>query len=114
MGAPRRRSGSADAGLGAPRALPRPRGRIPSEELHALEGFDRLRYQAGAVFRRALVPDKSVTWAPNAIPAAIRIVKREQIDAVLTTSPPNSINLIGAAIYWRGTRRTRADNAKPA
>jgi glycosyltransferase involved in cell wall biosynthesis len=75
-----------------------PRGRIPSEELHALEGFDRLRYQAGAVFRRALVPDKSVTWAPNAIPAAIRIVKREQIDAVLTTSPPNSINLIGAAI----------------
>ena len=75
-----------------------PRGRIPSEELYALEGLDRLRYQAGAVFRRALVPDKSVTWAPNAIPAAIRIVKREQIDAVLTTSPPNSINLIGAAI----------------
>jgi hypothetical protein len=75
-----------------------PRGRIPSEELYALEGFDRLRYKAGAVFCRALVPDKSVTWAPNAIPAAIRIVKREQIDAVLTTSPPNSINLIGAAI----------------
>jgi glycosyltransferase involved in cell wall biosynthesis len=75
-----------------------PRGRIPSEDLYALEGLDRLRYQAGAVFRRALVPDKSVTWAPSAIPAAIRIVKREGIDAVLTTSPPNSINLIGAAV----------------
>jgi glycosyltransferase involved in cell wall biosynthesis len=75
-----------------------PRGRIPSEDLYALEGLDRLRYQAGAVFRRALVPDKSVTWAPAAIPAAIRIVKREGIDAVLTTSPPNSINLIGAAV----------------
>jgi glycosyltransferase involved in cell wall biosynthesis len=75
-----------------------PRGRIPSEELYALEGVDRLRYQAGAIFRRALVPDKAVTWAPSAIPAAIRIVKREQIDAVLTTSPPNSINLIGAAV----------------
>jgi glycosyltransferase involved in cell wall biosynthesis len=75
-----------------------PRGRIPSEELYALEGLHRVRYQAGALFRRALVPDKSVTWAPNAIPAAIRIVKREGIDAVLTTSPPNSINLIGAAI----------------
>jgi glycosyltransferase involved in cell wall biosynthesis len=75
-----------------------PRGRIPSEELYALEGVDRLRYQAGAVFRRALVPDKAVTWAPNAIPAAIRIVKREGIDAVVTTSPPNSINLIGAAV----------------
>src|SRR6059058_1617726 len=58
----------------------------------------RVRYQAGALFRRALVPDKSVTWAPSAIPAAIRIVKREGIDAVLTTSPPNSINLIGAAV----------------
>ena len=75
-----------------------PRGRIPSEELYALEGVDRLRYQAGGLFRRALVPDKSVTWAPNAIPAAIRLVKRERIDAVLTTSPPNSINLIGAAV----------------
>ncbi|HWH55442.1 MAG TPA: glycosyltransferase [Gaiellaceae bacterium] len=75
-----------------------PRGRIPSEDLYKLEGADRLRYQAGALFRRALVPDKSVTWAPNAIPAAIRIVKREGIDAVLTTSPPNSLNLIGAAV----------------
>jgi glycosyltransferase involved in cell wall biosynthesis len=75
-----------------------PRGRIPSEELYRLEGFDRLAYQAGALFRRALVPDKSVTWAPNAIPAAIRIVRREKIDAVLTTSPPNSLNLIGAAV----------------
>ena len=75
-----------------------PRGRIPSEELYALDGLDRVRYQAGALFRRALVPDKSVTWAPNAIAAAIRIVKREGINAVLTTSPPNSINLIGAAV----------------
>jgi glycosyltransferase involved in cell wall biosynthesis len=75
-----------------------PRGRIPSEDLYALDGVDRLRYQAGALFRRALVPDKSVTWAPNAIPAAIRIVRDEKIDAVLTTSPPNSINLIGAAV----------------
>jgi len=75
-----------------------PRGRIPSEDLYALEGLDRMRYQAGALLRRALVPDKSVTWAPNAIPAAIRIVKREGIDAVLTTSPPNSVNLIGAAV----------------
>jgi glycosyltransferase involved in cell wall biosynthesis len=75
-----------------------PRGRIPSEDLYRLEGFDRLAYQAGALFRRALVPDKSVTWAPNAIPAAIRIVRREAIDAILTTSPPNSLNLIGAAV----------------
>jgi glycosyltransferase involved in cell wall biosynthesis len=75
-----------------------PRGRIPSEELYALEGVDRVRYQAAALFRRALVPDKAVTWAPSAIPTAIRLVRQEGIDAVLTTSPPNSVNLIGAAV----------------
>jgi glycosyltransferase involved in cell wall biosynthesis len=75
-----------------------PRGRIPSEDLYRLDGLDRLVYQAGAVFRRALVPDKSITWAPNAIPTAIRIVREEKIDAILTTSPPNSLNLIGAAV----------------
>ncbi|HEX6491388.1 MAG TPA: glycosyltransferase [Gaiellaceae bacterium] len=75
-----------------------PRGRIPSEDLYRLEGVDRLAYQAAALFRRALVPDTSVTWAPNAIAAATRIVRAERIDAVITTSPPNSINLIGAAV----------------
>lgn len=90
-----------------------PRGRIPSEELYALEGLDRLRYQAGALFRRALVPDKAVTWAPSAIPAAIRLVKREQIDAVLTTSPPNSINLIGAAVKQATGAKWIADLRDP-
>ena len=75
-----------------------PQGRIPSEDLYRLEGRDRLRYQAGMLYRRALVPDKAVTWTPNAIPAAIRLVRREQIDVVLTTSPPNSLNLVGAAV----------------
>jgi glycosyltransferase involved in cell wall biosynthesis len=90
-----------------------PRGRIPSEELYALEGIDRLRYQAGALFRRALVPDKAVTWAPNAITAAIRIVRREGIDIVLTTSPPNSINLIGAAIKQATGAKWVADLRDP-
>jgi glycosyltransferase involved in cell wall biosynthesis len=75
-----------------------PQGRVPSEDLYKREGFDRLKYQAGMLYRRALVPDLAVAWAPNAIPAAIRIVRQEGIDAVLTTSPPNSLNLIGAAV----------------
>jgi glycosyltransferase involved in cell wall biosynthesis len=75
-----------------------PEGRIPSEDLYRLEGVDRLKYRAGMLYRRALVPDLAVAWAPTAIPAAIRLVRREQIDAVLTTSPPNSLNLIGAAV----------------
>jgi glycosyltransferase involved in cell wall biosynthesis len=75
-----------------------PEGRIPSEDLYKLEGLDRVKYQAGMLYRRALIPDKAVTWVPNAIPAAIRIVRRENIDVLITTSPPNSLNMIGAAV----------------
>jgi glycosyltransferase involved in cell wall biosynthesis len=75
-----------------------PRARLPSEELHGLSGTDRLLAQARLAYRRILLPDASVTWAPSAIPAAVRLVKRETIDAVITTSPPVSMNLIGASV----------------
>src|SRR4051812_22665404 len=38
--------------------------------------------------RRAMVPDASVPWNVTAIPAAIRIARKEGIDVILTTSPP--------------------------
>jgi glycosyltransferase involved in cell wall biosynthesis len=75
-----------------------PRARLPSEELHGLTGFERTLAQARLAYRRALLPDASVTWAPTAIPAAVRLVKREGIDAIVTTSPPLSMNLIGASV----------------
>ena len=75
-----------------------PRGRRPAEELHGLTGVELARKQAGLAFRRVLVPDENVTWNVTAIPAAVRIVRREGIDVVLTTSPPNSVHLIGAAV----------------
>jgi len=75
-----------------------PRARLPSEELHGLEGGERMLAQAKLAYRRALLPDASVTWLPTAVPAAVRLVRREGIDAVITTSPPNSMNLIGAAV----------------
>jgi len=75
-----------------------PKARLPSEELHGLEGGDRLLAQAKLAYRRVLLPDASVTWAPTAIPAAVRLVRSEGIDAVVTTSPPYSMNLIGAAV----------------
>jgi glycosyltransferase involved in cell wall biosynthesis len=43
------------------------------------------------------VPDASVLWTATAIPAAIRLVRREGIDVVVTTSPPGSVALVGAA-----------------
>jgi glycosyltransferase involved in cell wall biosynthesis len=54
--------------------------------------------QARLFGRRALVPDENVPWNITAIPAAIRIVREHGIDAVITTSPPNSIHLVGAAV----------------
>jgi glycosyltransferase involved in cell wall biosynthesis len=75
-----------------------PRARLPSEELHGLTGGDRLLAQARLAYRRLLLPDASVTWAPTAVPAAVRLVKREGIDVVITTSPPVSMNLIGASV----------------
>jgi glycosyltransferase involved in cell wall biosynthesis len=75
-----------------------PRARLPSEELHGLEGGELMLARAKLAYRRALLPDASVTWLPTAVPAAVRLVKREGIDVVITTSPPNSLNLIGAAV----------------
>jgi glycosyltransferase involved in cell wall biosynthesis len=48
--------------------------------------------------RRAMVPDASVPWNVTAIPAAIRIARSEGIDVILTTSPPGSVHLVGAAV----------------
>lgn len=74
-----------------------PRGRLPAEELYNKRGLERLRRRAALFPRRVLVPDENVAWALTAVPAILRIVRRERIDMLLTTSPPNSVHLIGAA-----------------
>jgi glycosyltransferase involved in cell wall biosynthesis len=56
-----------------------------------------------------LVPDENVGWNLTAIPAAVRIARAEGIDVVLTTSPPNSVHLIGAAVKRTTGARWVAD-----
>lgn len=75
-----------------------PKGRRPAEELHGKAGLPRLATHARLASRRLLVPDENVSWNLTAIPAAIRIARAEGIDAVLTTSPPSSVHLVGAAV----------------
>jgi glycosyltransferase involved in cell wall biosynthesis len=75
-----------------------PKGRKPAEELHGTQGLERFAKQAQLAGRRLLVPDENVSWNLTAIPTAIRIVKRERIDVVITTSPPSSVHLVGAAV----------------
>jgi glycosyltransferase involved in cell wall biosynthesis len=81
-----------------------PRARRPAEELAAAHGLGRLGLQAQLFLRGLLVPDASVVWAATAAPTAVRLVRREGIDVVITTSPPGSVNLVGAAVR----RLTRA------
>ena len=75
-----------------------PRSRRLADELHGRSGLDLALRRASSVGRRLLLPDENVTWNATAIPKAISIVRREGIDVVLTTSPPGSVHLIGAAV----------------
>jgi glycosyltransferase involved in cell wall biosynthesis len=49
----------------------------------------------------------------TAIPAAVRIARREGIDAVVTTSPPGSVHLVGAAARRLTDARWIADLRDP-
>lgn len=73
-----------------------PRGRLPAEELYGRRGGDRLLRKLWLTPRRFLLPDEDVTWLLTALPVATRIIHRERIDVLLTTSPPTSVHLIGA------------------
>jgi len=75
-----------------------PRGRLPAEELFGRSGFDRLWRRALLTPRRLLIPDENTPWLATALPAALRIVRREKIDVVLTTSPPSSVHVLGATL----------------
>jgi glycosyltransferase involved in cell wall biosynthesis len=75
-----------------------PGGGKPAEKLRGKQGLARAAVHAQLMGRRLLVPDENVTWNVTAIPAAIRLVREHGIDAVITTSPPPSAHLIGAAV----------------
>jgi glycosyltransferase involved in cell wall biosynthesis len=86
-----------------------PRARKLADDVHGRRGLDRLSRHARALPRRMLVPDENVAWNLTAIPAAVRIVRSEGIDVVLTTSPPNSVHLIGATVKRTTGARWVAD-----
>lgn len=75
-----------------------PRSGRASERLAGTTGLARVGTQAGLLGRRLLVPDENLPWSTLAMPVAIRIARREEIDVVITTSPPPSLHLLGAAV----------------
>ena len=75
-----------------------PSGGRPADALHGTTGVERYATQARLFGRRLLLPDENVTWALTAIPAAVRLVREREDRRVLTTSPPGSVHLVGAAV----------------
>jgi len=75
-----------------------PRASRPAERLLAKQGLSRVGTQAALLGRRLLVPDENLPWSTFALPMAVRLVRREKIDVVITTSPPPSLHLLGAAV----------------
>jgi glycosyltransferase involved in cell wall biosynthesis len=75
-----------------------PSGGKPAELVRSKDGIDRVLLQARLQARRLIVPDENALWTLSAIPAATRLVREHAIDAILTTSPPGSTHLVGAAV----------------
>ena len=46
------------------------------------------------------IPDDEVPWLPVAFVRAVRLAKREGVEAVMTTSPPQSAHLVGLLTKW--------------
>jgi glycosyltransferase involved in cell wall biosynthesis len=86
-----------------------PRGRRIADEQHGRSGMELALLRASTIGRRLLLPDENVTWNATAIPKAISIARSEGIDVVLTTSPPGSVHLIGAAVRQATGARWVAD-----
>jgi glycosyltransferase involved in cell wall biosynthesis len=70
--------------------------------LDALRGGVPASYSRRSRLEDVAVPDLgAVTWLPYALPAALRLARRERFDCVLTSSPPQSAHLVGRALRRR-------------
>ena len=56
-----------------------------------------------SVFASIIVPDLEVVgWVPFALPRALGLARRGEVDCVVTSSPPHSGHIIGMALRARG------------
>jgi hypothetical protein len=60
-----------------------------------MRGFRYINKMISLLLRFITVPDHQVMWIPFAFFKALRIIRKEGINTVLTTSPPNSTQLLG-------------------
>jgi glycosyltransferase involved in cell wall biosynthesis len=89
--APGATNGTAPARAARPPAEPGAGSRSPRR--HGALG--RLR---AAVHRRLLIPDPQIAWLPGAFVQGLRIARRERPQVIYTSSPPNSVQLLGGLL----------------
>jgi glycosyltransferase involved in cell wall biosynthesis len=77
--------GTAGAGVSGPR----PSARQASLARRLAKGLH------GAVMRNLLVPDPQIAWVPGAVARSWSLVRREGVQVLYTSSPPNSCQVAG-------------------
>lgn len=81
-------------------------GDIPPEAvIHRTLGFDTARHLAirGRYWGALAVPDRFVSWIPFATARGLRVIARERIEAIFSTSPPATAHLIALMLHrWTG------------
>jgi glycosyltransferase involved in cell wall biosynthesis len=69
----------------------------------AIQGQQQAAASASSPLESIVVPDLAlVGWLPFALPRALGLARRERFDCVITTSPPQTAHLIGAALRATG------------
>jgi len=75
---------------------------LPADRIAAATGtLERVRVRARLAPRRLLLPDVDLPWLVDVVPAATRLLRSGRFDAVLTTAPPHSVTVAGAALARR-------------
>jgi glycosyltransferase involved in cell wall biosynthesis len=73
----------------------------PAARLAAAHGARALGVRAALLGRSVLLPDPEIAWFPDAVRAGTRAVRERGIDVVVSTSPPNALHVVAAAIARR-------------
>lgn len=69
----------------------------------AIQGREQGAASGSSRLESVVVPDLSlVGWVPFALPRALSLVRETRIDCAVTTSPPQSAHLVGAALRMAG------------
>ncbi len=59
------------------------------------------------------IPDEKIGWRPWAVRAGLKLIKEEGIDVILSSGPPNTAHLIGAALAKKTGKPWVADFRDP-